>query len=185
MKKSAHSVIAEWLIQDKQRMRVLEIASTLNLNDWFIAAGFVRNLAWDKYHHFSAATPLNDIDLVYFDTSNGSESRDKELECQLKEMIDLPWSVKNQARMHIRNNVKPYQSSLDAMRYWPEKETAVGVCLSNQKELIIKTPFQLENLLQGKLSRNPLCVDQSLFNTRLKTKNWTSNWPKLEIEREE
>lgn len=182
MKKSAHDVIAEWIRQDTQRMQALRIASTLNLNDWFIAAGFVRNLVWDKYHRSSSATPFNDIDLIYFDSSNICESRDKQFEGRLKEIIDLPWSVKNQARMHIRNSVRPYKSSLDAMRYWPEKETAVGVRLNGPEELIIKTPFQLENLLEGKLSRNILCVDKLLFQSRLKTKNWISKWPMLEIE---
>lgn len=35
--------------------------------------------------------------------------------------LGLP--VKNQARMHLRNGDRPYQSATDAMRYWPETAT--------------------------------------------------------------
>jgi len=44
---SLESQIKDWIQGDAERMRALQIASTLQLNDWCIAAGFVRNLVWE------------------------------------------------------------------------------------------------------------------------------------------
>jgi hypothetical protein len=40
--------IKDWIEIDLERMEALQAASTLHLNDWYIAAGFVRNLVWDR-----------------------------------------------------------------------------------------------------------------------------------------
>lgn len=56
-------------------MEALSIASTLELSEWCLAAGFVRNLVWDRLHGFGCATDLNDIDLINFDPHNASEKR--------------------------------------------------------------------------------------------------------------
>ncbi len=72
--------IKKWISEDAMRMQALVIASSLGLSDWFLAAGFVRNLAWDKVHGYSRATALNDIDLIYFDPDKASEEADKDRE---------------------------------------------------------------------------------------------------------
>ena len=45
----------------------LEAVSSLWLPDWYIAAGFLRNAIWDALHAKSVRTPLNDIDVIYYD----------------------------------------------------------------------------------------------------------------------
>ena len=40
--------IERWISQDGQRMAALEAARHLALPDWCLAAGFVRNLVWDR-----------------------------------------------------------------------------------------------------------------------------------------
>ncbi|MGL5397083.1 MAG: nucleotidyltransferase family protein, partial [Shewanella sp.] len=58
--------LRSWLSQDNERMRALELvlqcAQVHSMPQWCIAAGFVRNLVWDKLHGFDRQ-PLNDIDL--------------------------------------------------------------------------------------------------------------------------
>ena len=100
--------IITWIKADLARYQILQIAADLNLNEWCIAAGFVRNLVWDHLHQKEKMMTLNDIDLIYFDNANASAETDLEHEEYLKSLIDLPWSVKNQARMHIRNNDLAY-----------------------------------------------------------------------------
>lgn len=39
------------------------------------------------------------------------------------------WQVKNQALMHIKRQHSQFLSSADAILFWPEQETAVGVKL--------------------------------------------------------
>jgi len=86
--------IKTWINEDEKRCKALDIASKLKLNDWCLAAGFVRNLVWDKVHGKSDLTPLNDIDLIYFNKSETDEKIDGDYESYLKSISDFPWSVK-------------------------------------------------------------------------------------------
>ncbi len=73
-----------------------------------LAAGFVRNLVWDRLHGL-VATPFTDIDVIYFDPADLSRETENRYEAELRILApEYPWSVKNQARMHLRNGDKPY-----------------------------------------------------------------------------
>ncbi|MGS0682396.1 nucleotidyltransferase family protein [Shewanella sp. 125m-7] len=183
-----------WLLEDEYRLNALGIAEQLKLNDWMLAAGFVRNLVWDKVHGLK--TPLNDIDLIYFDTSDLSPDKDIGLEAELKRIAPkYPWSVKNQARMHLRNQHQEYASSLDAMSYWPEKQTAVGVNCQliaksststisistgslSEVSLNLHSPFELACLFDLSLQHNPK-TKRALFEQRVTQKRWLETYPKL------
>ena len=52
--------------RDAFRMRCLHALRDLNLPQGYIGAGFVRNAIWDELHNRAEFTPLNDIDVVYF-----------------------------------------------------------------------------------------------------------------------
>nr|WP_253820887.1 nucleotidyltransferase family protein [Vibrio sp. 99-70-13A1] len=84
----------------------------------FIAAGFVRNVVWDSLHNFEKPTPLNDVDVIYFDSDELHSESYLLYEAQLSSwMPELNWQVRNQAVMHEHNGDAPYTSSLDAMSY--------------------------------------------------------------------
>ncbi|WP_280569620.1 nucleotidyltransferase family protein [Chromohalobacter sp. 296-RDG] len=175
------SQIKGWLVRDPMRMEALAIASEQKLPEWCIAAGFVRNLAWDNLHGFSSATDLNDVDLIYFDPHDLSEFRDREIEDQLKSISKLPWSVKNQARMHERNSDSPYISTEDAMSCWVEVETAVGARLDERGEVAIVAPFGIERLFDFTITLNPKRPKRTDFEARIKSKRWLEIWPRLVV----
>ncbi|WP_246033163.1 nucleotidyltransferase family protein [Shewanella canadensis] len=164
----------------------------LALPQWMLAAGFIRNLAWDRLHG-TDASPFTDIDLIYFDPTDLSRETERRFEAKLRVLApEYPWSVKNQARMHLRNGDKPYSSALDAMGYWPEKETAIAVSLSpdgaamGDNSLIVEgcgivfsSAFGLESLFQLQLTPNPK-RPLTLFNHRLRTKGWLYTYPRLQ-----
>jgi uncharacterized protein len=56
--------VIEWIESDSDRMEALELSSTLGLSDWCLAAGFVRNLIWDKLHNKEVLTPLPQSDFL-------------------------------------------------------------------------------------------------------------------------
>ena len=85
-------------------MSILKTVQALQLNDCWVAAGVIRNKVWDTLHNIQ--TEINDIDVIYFDESDCSIETENVLESKLQEIMpNQPWSVKNQARMHIKNNV--------------------------------------------------------------------------------
>ncbi|KHT64242.1 nitrate reductase [Photobacterium gaetbulicola] len=176
-----NELIAKWLVQDEDRVRALQCARQLNLPQCYLAAGFVRNLVWDHLHDYSEPTPLNDVDVVYFDPDEDDPNQYLFYERQLTQMLpDCHWQVRNQARMHLRNGDTPYSSTLDAMSYWPEKETAVGVRLTGKGEYECIAAFGFESLFELQLTPNPK-RPYSLFTERLNGKNWLEHWPKLQV----
>lgn len=173
--------IINWLRNDTARMQALEQAAILDLNDWCLAAGFVRNLVWDKLHGYSQATPLNDLDLIYFDSNHCDDARDKTLEQKLRSQTLQPWSVKNQARMHQRNHDKPYTSSADAMRHWVELETAIGARLVTNGDIEIIAPLGLKALFDFTITLNSQRAKPDAFARRIQDKQWLQTWPKLVV----
>ena len=173
--------VIAWIQDDELRMEALHVAASMNLNDWCLAAGFVRNLIWDKLHGYQDLTPLNDIDLVYYDKASISEEIDLAIEQTLILKSPLPWSVKNQARMHTRNNDSPYTSVCNAMRFWVEVETAIGVRLSDNGDVELVAPFGLESCFSYTVTVNPKRVKLADFEQRVKRKRWLELWPGLKV----
>jgi len=167
--------------EDPLRLQALECLIQLNLPDSYIAAGFVRNLVWDHLHNKTVATPLNDIDVIYFDGQETDKDQYKYYQQSLQmKMPQVTWQVRNQALMHERNGDLPYKSSLDAMRYWPEKETAVAIRMTAQGKLECISAFGFNSLFNLQLSHNPK-RDIRVFEQRINIKGWFQRWPKLSI----
>lgn len=163
-------------------MRDLRLVRSLGLPDWYIAAGYIRSAVWDELHGFEPRDRHDDIDVIYYDPSDCSEAVEKELEQALKQQTGNPkWSVKNQARMHIRNGDAPYESSADAMSLWPETATGVGVRLNDNDELYISTSYGLADLFNIVLRRSPRYENREYYLQRMRTKQWHLSWPKLRV----
>ncbi|WP_251976260.1 nucleotidyltransferase family protein [Salinicola avicenniae] len=171
-----------WLREDRFRLTALERARELGLTDWCLAAGFVRNRVWDWLHGPAFSTPLNDLDLVYFDPERSHAERDRILTARLRAETGLPWSVKNQARMHRRHGHLPYASLAEALLRWVECETAVGVRLEGDDRLTLIAPLGIDSLLAGRVSHNPRHGDPAVFRRRVAQKGWRQRWPRLVIE---
>ncbi len=173
--------LVQLLLADHERMKAMECARSLALPDCYIAAGFVRNLVWDHLHHKPQPTPLNDLDIVYFDPNEIDDKAALIYEAQLTAMMpEFNWQVRNQANMHLRNGDKPYQSTLDAMSYWPEKETAVAARLNERNQIECISAFGFESLFEGQITYNPKRT-LTLFQSRVESKNWLITWPQLQV----
>ncbi len=171
--------IIQLVAQDPLRMNALTCLSSLNLPQGFIAAGFIRNLVWDDLHNITKPTPLNDVDVIYFDNKEAKLDKYKDYQATLNsKMPELNWQVRNQAIMHNKHGDHPYCSSLDAMRYWPEKETAVAIRMLKAGELQCISAFGLKTLFDLQLSHNPH-RDIATFTQRIKSKRWLEQWPLL------
>ncbi|SHE61862.1 nucleotidyltransferase family protein [Vibrio gazogenes] len=164
--------VVELIRQDPIRVEALNYVSQLGLPQCYIAAGFVRNLVWDALHDFNVSTPLNDVDVIYFDPHEPNPNTYSAYESRLKTcMPQLNWQVRNQANMHVRHGDSPYQGTVDAMHYWPEKETAVAVrqVAPNQYECV--AAFGVESLFGYCITHNPK-RSRETFEQRVDAKGW-------------
>lgn len=173
--------IIQLIERDELRLAALDCVQKLHLPQCYLAAGFVRNLVWDHLHNHSVATPLNDVDVIYFKANESTPDKFREYELKLNEfMPQLNWQVRNQAVMHTRNGDKPYKSSLDAMSYWPEKETAVATRKLKSGDLQCIAAFGLDSLFNLEITHNPK-RQYDTFENRVKAKGWLKMWPDLTI----
>lgn len=167
--------------EDEWMMNVLKTAQSLNLPDWMIGAGFVRNKVWDFLQKSKTRHIGEDVDLVYFDSLDTNEETEKKYEAALRNKFDANWSVKNQARMHVINGDKPYGSSEHAIAHWPETPTCIAVFLEEKNNLKLVAPHGIDDLIHLQARPSPL-VKHERYMQRMNKKNWKSMWPDLIIE---
>ena len=170
---------------DRRRMHVLALVRDLGLPDCWVGAGFVRQCVWDHLHSCTSSPMPQDIDVIWFDAQRCLAETDAALEQALRAQDDtLGWSVKNQARMHRRNADSPYGSASDAMRYWPETATAVGVRLGPQGAIEVSAPHGLADLFDLVVRPTPrFAADKhTIYRERIRSKDWKGKWPRLRIE---
>lgn len=187
MSKLSKKDILSLIQKDKWMMGVLRAAESLNLPDWWIGAGFVRSKVWDHVHGYKKRTPLPDIDLIYFNSSekNPEQSEQEHKNKLIKFTSGIEWQVKNQARMHIYHKRKSYKNSTEALSDWAETATCIGVRLEGEK-LVLTAPFgvgDLTNLILRPIPNYDKKYKHSpgLFKKRMKDKNWLKKWPRLRI----
>ncbi|MCE9945906.1 nucleotidyltransferase family protein [Aeromonas rivipollensis] len=168
---------------DPLRMACLWAARELALPDWALGAGFVRNLTWDHLHQKAEPTPLNDIDLIYLDPGDPEGADEREHEAWLAERLPgQRWEVRNQARMHVRQQVPPFASSLEALSHWVEVPTCIGVRLLANDEFEWLAPHGFGHNWSLQVSANPRCRQESrIFIDRIRDKQWQRIWPDLVV----
>ena len=178
------SLVARIIAEDAIAMEQLRAVRELDLPDWCIAAGFVRNRVWDHLHGIVPARLPVDIDVIYFDAGDVSRESEAAFERRLDGLLPgQPWQVRNQARMHLRNGDAPYTCATDALRYWPETATAVAVRLTREDRIEIAAPLGLQDLWQGLLRpAGAFATDkQAQFAARVHGRGWLARWPQLRV----
>lgn len=192
MKLSSELEIVRIIEQDEWMMKILKFVEKLNLDDWWIGAGFVRSKVWDTLHDFSKRTLLPDVDVIYMNKNDYQSDESKKestkmeifYENKLKEIMpEIKWSVTNQARMHLFHGDGAYKSSVEAMSQWVETATCVGVKLINNK-IILAAPRGIDDLTN--LVLRPINNSEGvkkLFENRIVSKEWLKKWPKLKVVR--
>ncbi|MBC7908639.1 MAG: nucleotidyltransferase family protein [Rhodospirillaceae bacterium] len=163
-------------------MRLLGRVRDLRLPDCWIGAGFVRSAVWDHLHH-RASAPIDDVDVIWFDRERATAATDREVEAQLRASDpSVTWSVKNQARMHLRNGDQPYTSAEDAVTRWPETATAIALRLTDGG-MEMMAPFGLEDLFSMTVRPTPTFASEKLaiIKKRVWEKRWLERWPRLRL----
>lgn len=170
------------LRSDPVRWHLLGVVAELELPDCWIAAGFVRNAVWDSLHGRPPGPLLNDVDVIWFNPDCSDPNLDRDLEEKLRRTVsNVDWSVKNQARMHVRNGDKPYLSASDAMRFWPETATAIAARRSQSDRCEVASPLGVQDLFNLILRPTArFCTEKrNIYNERIRSKAWISSWPLL------
>ena len=169
----------QWLMQ------ILNTVQKVGLPDWYVAAGAVRSVIWDYFHGFEKPTPVNDVDVIFYDPYDLSHETEKRIEQELQlQMEDTKWDVKNQAAIHLwyrdvfGYTIPPRTSSIDAIATW--SPSSIGARLSNG-EIEIAAPNGLDDLCELKFRGNPAYIPNDLFMARVKKRRIQEKWPLVQI----
>jgi uncharacterized protein len=143
----------------------------------------IRNAVWDHLHGYVSPTPVDDIDVIYFDLHNAEKRHDEDLNAKLAARIpNVRWSAKNQARMHSVNKEPAYKTLHDAVSRWPETATAFIVRLDTAGKLDFIAPYGFDDLLRLIVTNTPPFETRTeVIRRRLEDKQWCRIWPRLKI----
>jgi hypothetical protein len=174
-----------WLEADPWRLACLEAVAALDLFDGWIGAGFVRSLVWDRLHGFPDPTPLADVDVLIFEPGSGRDRESEVAAALAGRLPEVPWSVKNQARMHVRNGDTPYCDTEDALRHWLETPTAVAARLTAGGKVEILAPCGLIDLFAPAVRPTPHARSRrdrlKAYRLRMAEKAWPATWPSVRV----
>jgi len=166
-------------------MAALRVVRSLELASWCIGAGAIRSLVWDTLHEFDRRSPVEDVDVVYFD-AEAAPGQDTDLERRLRlAMPSLRWEVTNQAGVHrwfaaaLGQVVPPLASLEEGVATWPEYATCVGVYLNADDTLGVVAPHGLDDLFELRVRHNPLRASVATYQERVAAKRFGERWPRL------
>ena len=175
--------IADFIAHNPRMMHCLAVLAAHGPAGAWIGAGFVRNAVWDHLSGLDTeALPLADLDVFFHDAAIATAEHDARIEAALSMAApDLPWSVRNQARMHERNGHRPYRDVADALTHWPETATAIAARLGPQGVEIL-APFGVEDVLEMIIRPTPAFrTKPEIPLARLEAKGWLTRWPRLRV----
>jgi uncharacterized protein len=163
---------------------ILPLLNCLRETDerFWLGGGLIRNYIWDSIT--GRSSPIQDIDVIYFDEENISAVTDANYEKELNKraQVNLRWSVKNQVRMYEVNNEGKVNNLYEAIQNWPETATAIIVRLDECDNLQIIAPYGLQDLFSLNVKPTPFHKEnRAAYDRRLTTKKWKERWPELNV----
>jgi len=169
--------------KDERMMKIIHIASSLNLPDWIIGAGFVRNKIWNYLSKKETEIiDAGDIDLVYFDPNGNDEKSDEKLSEEMRNKTGIEWEIVNEYYAHKWNNLLPYKSTEDAISQWPETVTAIGITLDKNNKLKLVAPYGIDDLVNFIVRPTPIFKNKTeVIKVRVAKKKWQEKWSQINL----
>lgn len=149
-------IFLEILEKNKELMEMLDYISTLNLPNFYIAAGSVFQTIWNFYDNNDLNSKIKDIDVIYYNNEDLSVEKDLEYYNIINDYVkskgfNYEVDVSNEARMHLwkseRENkkIEPYKNSEDAISKWIVTVHAIGITKENNK-IKVYAPYGLSDI---------------------------------------
>lgn len=86
------------VLADDRLAHILRVVREVNPPEWLLGAGAIRSTVWDCLHGHTISTPLEDLDVAYFDDQDLSEQAERAIESELQRRFqEILWDVHNQA----------------------------------------------------------------------------------------
>lgn len=139
---------------------VLPAIAQVNLPNWWLAGGAVRNTVWRSLFGKECDLFIKDFDIAFFDNQG---DRQQELLAKSTLSLQFPehdFDVKNQASFgHWRTGSMTFNSTENGIINWLHTATAVGVRIDDKGEYQFFTPYGLDDLFNGIIRPTPIHIN--------------------------
>jgi len=170
--------VARVIRSDSARMSILQAVQRVLPDEGWVTGGFVREAVWDFLGGASVPAPIGEVDVIFMDKNDVSRDLEKAIEAALrKELKNVEWSVKNQARMHLKNGHSQYKNLFESLSRAPDTASSVALSLRGA-ELWVAAPLGLTDLTSLILRENPR-AGAGAFDKRLAKVYRPDRWPDL------
>jgi uncharacterized protein len=163
---------------------LLDRWSAIALPDAWLSGSLPAQIYWNAHFGFPSDHGLADIDLIYHDLADLSESSERVAEDRVRGSfpdVSLKIDAKNQARVHLwymerfGRSIPPYRSIAHALSTFPTTSAVAVRPASDGLELL--APFGLDDLLSGTVRANKAQITRSIYDAKLD--RWRRYWPDL------
>lgn len=140
---------------------VLPAIAELQLPDWWLAGGAVRNTVWRHiFGDDDCKLVIKDFDIAFFDNEGERSQELGAKETLTNQFPNYIFDVKNQASFgRWRKGRQTFDSTEDGISNWLHTATAVGVRVNIQGEWEFFTPYGLDDLFNGVIRPTPTHVN--------------------------
>ncbi|MEH1941779.1 MAG: nucleotidyltransferase family protein [Nostoc sp.] len=170
----------QMILADTPIDTVLRAIAQLNLPNWWLAGGAVRNTVWHSIFGDNCGLGIKDFDIAFFDIE-GNRSQELAAKATLTEQFPHEqFDVKNQASFaRWRLGSRLYTSTEDGITHWLHTATAVGVRLDAQGQWQFFTPYGLDDLFAGIIRPTPAHIHN--LDAHNKASDFLSKCPYLRL----
>ncbi|MBD2104469.1 nucleotidyltransferase family protein [Leptolyngbya sp. FACHB-261] len=144
------------ILADSPVGKVLPAIAALNLPNWWLAGGAVRNTVWKSLYGTNCGLVIKDFDVAFYDANGDREQELAAKQTLAQQFPDAVFDVKNQASFAVwRAGRRPYSSTEDGVADWLHTATAVGIRLNYLGQWQFFTPYGLDDLFNGIIRPSP------------------------------
>ena len=179
--------LIEHVLRCKALLCVMSAAEEMALPNWYLVAGALAQSVWNAALGRPLLDSIKDIDVVYFDSDDLSETTESDRETALADRlshIGVRIDAKNQARVHLwyekrfGYGLRPYRSTREAIATFPFTATSVGMTREGGV-LRVCAPFGLDDLFNLTVRANRSQITPETYAA--KTKAVRERWPEVTI----
>ncbi|KAJ3942021.1 uncharacterized protein N0V96_007506 [Colletotrichum fioriniae] len=183
------TLVRQVLETNKTLLKVLSLATTLNLPNWYLAGGAVSQTIWNHVSSLLPTTGISDYDLVYHDDSDLSyEAEDAVIRRGRELFAGIPGEgveIRNQARVHLWYEEKfgapcPAHESTEAgIDTWITTSAMIGVRVEADGAWRVYAPRGLSEFFSMIVRPNPTVGVQEAYEK--KARRWVGIWKDLKV----
>lgn len=178
------------LNKNNELMDILDYVSTLNLPNFYIAAGSIFQTIWNYYDNKHLNYGIKDIDVIYYNDNDISVNTDLKYYDLINDYCkskgyNYEIDVSNEARMHLWKKekmnveIKPYINSEDAISRWIATVHSIGITKENDN-IKIYAPYGLSDIYSRTI-RPIKHMDNSKKIYDKKVESWSQRFDNLTV----